>query len=34
LTLEHMYGIAMQARAGKMVPFEDTMIFQGANMIG
>lgn len=34
LTIEHMYDVAMQARAGKMVPFEDTMIFQGANMIG
>jgi len=34
LTMKHMYDVAMEARAGKMVPFEDTMIFQGANMIG
>ena len=34
LTLEHMKRIAMQARAGKFVPFENTMIFEGLNAIG
>jgi len=34
LTLDHMKKVAMTARAGKLVPFENTMIFEGLNAIG
>lgn len=34
LTIKHMKGIAQQARAGKLVPFKNTLIFEGLNAIG
>lgn len=34
MTIRHMRKVAMAARAGNFVKMKDTMIFQGANMIG
>ena len=34
LTLQHMKSVAMEARAGKLVKFKDTLIFEGLHAIG
>jgi len=34
LTLKHMRDIAKEAAKGKLVPFKDTLIFEGLNAIG
>ncbi|XP_067945697.1 uncharacterized protein [Watersipora subatra] len=34
LTLRHMYNVALEARAGKFIPFKNTMIFEGLHAIG
>ena len=34
LTLKHMKRIALQARAGKLIPFRNTLMFEGLHAIG